>query len=175
MVLPLGYSRKFELRMNGNIKCIAGFSYIEMLFTVAILALLATAAVPYSELIVTRQKEADLKRGLREIRTAIDAYKKAVDDGRITKLIDESGYPHSLEELVMGIEDIKDPQKRKIYFLRRLPRDPTFSDQDELASLSWGKRSYDSDYEFPQEGVDVFDIYSLSQQEGLNGVPYNQW
>ena len=154
---------------------IRGFSYIEMIFTVAILALIATAAVPYAELVVTRQKEADLRRGLRDIRTAIDAYKKAADGGQITKLADESGYPHSLDELVMGVEDIKDPLKRKIYFLRRLPSDPMFEQQDELPALTWGKRSYDSDYEFPQEGIDVFDIYSLSTEEGLNGVPYNQW
>lgn len=152
-----------------------GFSYIEMIFTVAILALLATAAVPYSELVVTRQKEAKLKHGLRELRTAIDAYKKAADEGTITKLVHESGYPRSLDELVQGVENIKDPQKRKIYFLRRLPKDPMFFEQEELAALTWGKRSYDSDAEFPQEGVDVFDIYSLNQQEGLNGVPYNEW
>jgi len=156
-------------------KSMRGFSYIEMIFTVAILALLATAAVPYAELVVTRQKETELKRGLREIRTAIDAYKKAADEGSITKLVDESGYPHSLDELVTGVEDIKDPLKRKIYFLRRLPSDPMFEEIDELPALTWGKRSYDSDAEFPQEGIDVFDIYSLSQQEGLNGVPYNQW
>jgi len=152
-----------------------GFSYIEMIFTVAILALLATAAVPYSELVVTRQKEQDLKRSLRDIRTAIDNYKKAVDDGHITKLVNESGYPHSLHELVEGVVDIKDPQKRKIYFLRRLAKDPMFPEQEVTASLTWGKRSYDSDYDSPQEGDDVFDIFSLSQQKGLNGVPYNQW
>lgn len=154
---------------------IRGFSYIEIIFTVAILALLATAAVPYSELVVTRQKEAELKRGLRDIRTAIDTYKKAADEGQIMKMVDESGYPHNLDELVMGVVDIKDPQKRKIYFLRRLPRDPMFPEQDELPALTWGKRSYDSDPEFPQEGSDVFDVYSLSQQKGLNGVPYSEW
>ncbi|MFW5450504.1 MAG: hypothetical protein ACKE9I_02795 [Methylophagaceae bacterium] len=156
-------------------KKLRGFSYIEIVFTVAILALLATAAVPYAELAVTRKKEVELKRSLRDIRSAIDAYKKAVDDGRITSSVDASGYPHSLDELVIGMEDIKDPQKKKIYFLRRLPRDPMYGEQDELAPLTWGKRSYDSDPEFPQQGIDVFDIYSLSQQQGLNGVPYNQW
>ena len=152
-----------------------GFSYIEMIFTVAILALLATAAVPYSELMVTRQKEAELKRSLRDIRTAIDAYKKAVDDGRIHKTLGQSGYPHSLEELVAGSEDIKDPQKRKIYFLRRLPSDPMFPEHSNDPALTWGKRSYDSAPDFPQEGIDVFDVYSLSEQKGLNGVPYKEW
>ncbi|NQZ53773.1 MAG: type II secretion system protein [Piscirickettsiaceae bacterium] len=164
--------KKKKIRCGSRMK---GFSYIEIIFTVAILALLATAAVPYAELSVTRKKEVELKRNLRDIRTAIDAYKKAVDDGRITMLVDQSGYPHSLDELVIGVEDIKDPQKKKIYFLRRLPRDPMFPEQDELPALTWGKRSYDSDPEFPQEGADVFDVYSLSEQEGLNGVPYNQW
>lgn len=161
--------------LNDRRKKVGGFSYIEIIFTVAILALLATAAVPYGELVVTRKKETELKRSLRDIRTAIDAYKKAADEGRVTKLLDESGYPHSLDDLVTGVEDLTDPNKKKIYFLRRLPRDPMFPIQDEKPALTWGKRSYDSDSEFPQEGVDVFDVYSLSQQKGLNGVPYNQW
>lgn len=152
-----------------------GFSYIEILFTVAILALLATAAVPYSELVVTRQKEAELKRALREIRTAIDEYKKASDEGRIVKLVNESGYPHYLDELVMGVEDATDPKKRKIYFLRRLPRDPNFENKDVSAAETWGLRSYESSPDLPQPGVDVFDVFSTSQNKGLNGVPYNQW
>jgi general secretion pathway protein G len=152
-----------------------GFSYIEILVTVAILALLATAAVPYVELTVTRQKEAELRRDLRDLREAIDAYKKAADDGRITRMVGDSGYPKRLEDLVEGIEDVKDPRKTKIYFLRRLPRDPMFPAGDEPAAQTWGKRSYESPPDEPREGVDVFDIYSLSRQKGLNGVPYNQW
>jgi len=152
-----------------------GFSYIEIIFTIAILALLATAALPYSEVIVTRQKEAALKHSLREIRTAIDAYKEAVDEGKVVKLINESGYPRSLDELVLGVINAKDPKKRKIYFLRRLPRDPMFQDQEVPASKTWGKRSYDSEAASPKEGADVFDIYSLSEQKGLNGIPYAQW
>ena len=154
---------------------IRGFSYIEIVFTVAILALLATAAVPYAELVITRKKETELKRGLREIRTAIDAYKKAVDDGLIRKTIDESGYPHSLDDLVAGVVDITSPKTKKIYFLRRLPRDPMFPEQNVPASDTWAKRSYDSDPGFPQPGIDVFDVYSLSENKGLNGVPYSQW
>lgn len=152
-----------------------GFSYIEILVTVAILALLATAAVPYVELIVKRQKETELRRDLRDLREAIDAYKRASDEGRITKLIEESGYPKRLEDLVNGIADAKDPQKKKIYFLRRLPRDPMFPSGEEPAAKTWGKRSYDSPPDNPREGADVFDVYSLSEQKGLNGVPYNQW
>lgn len=152
-----------------------GFSYVEMLFTVAILALIATAAVPYSELVVTRQKEAELRRHLRDIRTALDAYKTAVDEGRISTTIDQSGYPPSLDDLVRGVVDLKDPQKKKVYFLRRIPVDPMHDNPNTNASATWGIRSYDSAYDFPQAGADVFDIFSLSQQKGLNGVPYNKW
>jgi general secretion pathway protein G len=152
-----------------------GFSFVEILATVAILALMATAAVPYLELVVTRQKESELRRDLRLIREAIDEYKKATDEGRIPKLIDESGYPKQLEDLVNGIVDAKDPAKRKLYFLRRIPRDPMFPNPDMPAVRTWGLRSYDSPPDQPREGGDVFDVYSMSEQKGLDGVPYNQW
>ena len=152
-----------------------GFSFIEILATVVILALMATAAVPYLDLVVTRQKEAELRRDLRTIREAIDAYKKATDEGRIAKIPGESGYPKRLDDLVNGIEDAKNPAKRKIYFLRRLPRDPMFSNPDVPAVKTWGLRSYESPPDQPREGDDVFDVYSLSEQKGLDGVPYNQW
>jgi general secretion pathway protein G len=152
-----------------------GFSFVEILATVAILALMATAAVPYLELVVTRQKESELRRDLRLIREAIDEYKKATDEGRIPKLIDESGYPKQLEDLVNGIVDAKDPAKHKLYFLRRIPRDPMFPNPDTPAVQTWGLRSYESPPDQPREGVDVFDVYSMSEQKGLDGVPYNQW
>jgi general secretion pathway protein G len=152
-----------------------GFSFVEILATIAILALMATAAVPYWELMVTRQKESELHRDLRLMRDAIDAYKKATDEGRIPKVANESGYPKRLDDLVNGVEDAKDPAKRKIYFLRRVPRDPMFPDVEVPAIKTWRLRSYESPPDQPQEGVDVFDVYSMSEQKGLNGVPYNQW
>ena len=158
-----------------NLRRLRGFSFVEILATVVILALMATAAVPYLELVVTRQKEAELRRDLRTIREAIDAYKKATDEGRIPKLIDESGYPKQLEDLVNGVVDAKDLTKRKIYFLRRVPRDPMFPTADVTAVRTWGLRSYDSPPDQPREGADVFDVYSMSEQKGLDGVPYNQW
>ena len=156
---------------------VRGFSYIEILITVAILALLATAAAPYVELTMVRQKETQLRRDLRQIREAIDAYKKASDEGRIPKELGASGYPRRLEDLANGVEDGKDPLKKKIYFLRRLPRDPMYPAGDEpvAAAQTWGKRSYDSPPDQPREGEDVFDVYSLSSTKGLNGIPYNQW
>jgi general secretion pathway protein G len=154
---------------------VKGFSYIEVIFTIAIMALIATAAVPYVEVIVVRNKESQLRQNLREIRIAIDKYKKASDDGRIAKLLNETGYPRYLEELVDGVEDITDSKKAKIFFLRRIPRDPFFKDAAVPAAQTWALRSYDSSFEFPQPGKDIFDVYSSSHQKGLNGIPYNEW
>jgi general secretion pathway protein G len=152
-----------------------GFTFIELLMTVAILALLASVALPLAEVAVQRSKEQELRRALREIRGAIDAYKDAVDRGRIAKKADASGYPPSLEVLVSGVEDAKDPDKKKIYFLRRLPRDPMNDDATLSAEETWGKRSYASPPKAPAAGADVFDVYSRSEKAGLNGVPYREW
>lgn len=152
-----------------------GFTLIEMVATVAILALLAGLAMPMIELEVKREKEADLRLALRQIRTAIDAYKKATEEGRIAKAADETGYPKTLDSLADGVEDIKLPDKPKIYFLRRIPRDPMSDDPSVKASDTWGKRSYASPPDDPKEGDDVFDVYSLSDGIGLNGIPYRQW
>lgn len=152
-----------------------GFTLIEMVVTVAIVAVLASVAVPMAELALQRGKEQDLNRVLRQLREAIDAYKLAADEGRIVKAADQSGYPRTLEVLVAGVEDARDPNRRKIYFLRRMPRDPMFPDSTTAAVDTWGKRSYASSADDPREGEDVFDVYSLSSATGLNGVPYREW
>jgi general secretion pathway protein G len=152
-----------------------GFTLIELVITVAVIGLLATAAFPIAELTIKRSKEQELRQNLREIRSAIDAYKQAVDEGKITKKAEESGYPKTLELLVTGVENAKDPEKRKIYFLRRLHRDPMASDSALSAAETWGKRSYSSPPDEPKEGDDVFDVYSLSEGIGINGVPYREW
>ena len=144
-----------------------GFTLIELVIAVAIVAVLATAALPLNELVVQRAKEQDLRRALREIRSGIDAYKQAVDEGRIVKKADESGYPRRLEDLVQGVEDQKSARREKIYFLRRLPPDP-FGEP-------WGRRSYSSPPEDPREGEDVFDVYSRASGTGINGRPYREW
>src|SRR5262249_26836754 len=105
-----------------------GFTLVELVITVAIVALLASVALPVSELAVQRTKEQDLRRTLRQMREAIDAYKQASDEGRIKKSVGDSGYPKKLEELAEGVEDQKSPKKDKIYFLRRIPRDPFATD-----------------------------------------------
>jgi len=152
-----------------------GFTLIELLVTLAIIGVLASAVVPLAELAVQRTKEQELRVALRQIRGALDAYKRAVDEGHVTRKADASGYPPTLDVLVEGVPDEKNPEKAKIYFLRRIPRDPLNSDADVSAAKTWGKRSYASPHDAPEEGNDVFDVYSLAEGAGLNGIPYRQW
>ena len=153
-----------------------GFTFIELAITVAIIGVLALVALPFVELTVKRAKEQELRVALRQIRTALDDYKKAVDEGRVPKKADESGYPPTLDVLVEGVLDAEDPSKRRrLYFLRRLPRDPFYADPAARPSETWGKRSYESSNESPAPGRDVFDVYSIAEGTGLNGVPYRQW
>jgi general secretion pathway protein G len=152
-----------------------GFTLIELVVTVAIVAVLASVALPFNELVVQRSKEQDLRRGLREMRDAIDAYKQASDEGRLQKRAGESGYPKKLEDLVAGVEDQKNPKKERIYFLRRLPRDPLAIDPALAPAETWGKRSYASPPDDPREGDDVFDVFSLASGTGINGRPYREW
>lgn len=160
--------------MPGRMK---GFTLIEMAITAAIVALLATLVFPMAELTVQRNKEQTLRNDLRQIREALDAYKHAWDEGHIPHKIGESGYPPSLQILVEGVEDAKSPEasKPKIYFLRRIPRDVLNANPDIPAAQTWGKRSYLSTASDPQEGQDVFDVYSLAPGTGLNGIPYRDW
>ena len=153
----------------------AGFTLIELVVTLLIVGLLAAAAVPLVELTVKRNRERELRAALREIRTAIDAYKRAGDEGRILKLAQQSGYPPKLELLIEGVPDLRSPERRSIYFLRRLPRDPIFPDPAAPPENTWGKRSYASPPGSPEEGDDVFDVYSRSERNALNGTAYRSW
>ncbi|MDH4226248.1 MAG: type II secretion system GspH family protein [Deltaproteobacteria bacterium] len=153
-----------------------GFTLIELLVTITIIAILASIAVPLAELSAKRSREIELKRNLREIRLALDAYKKAWDDGKIIKKAGASGYPPSLDVLVEGIDDASSPEfGKKLKFLRRIPRDPMNTDAYLPPEKTWGLRSYKSSAEDPEEGEDVFDVYSLSEDTAIDGTPYKKW
>lgn len=157
------------------LKAVRGFSFIELMVTLSIMAVLAVVAVPMAQWSYQRDKERTLRASLAEIREALDSYKRASDQGRISVKIGESGYPKNLIELVDGVEDQRSPNRKKIYFLRRIPADPMNSDTSLKPEDSWGLRSYASPPDEPAEGDDVFDVYSKSAKIGLNGVPYIKW
>lgn len=164
-----------SLVLSPRLICVLrGFTLIELIITVAIVAILASAALPLTQVTVQRAKEQELHAALRQIREAIDAYKQAADEGRVARSADASGYPPSLDALVFGVDDAKLPVRKSIYFLRRLPRDP-FAPDNLPAAETWGKRSYESPPDNPREGKDVFDVFSLTEGKGLNGIAYREW
>jgi len=153
-----------------------GFTLIELLVTLAILGVLASMTVPVAQVMRQREREQQLRAALHEIREAIDAYHTASKDGRIQKEAGASDYPVNLELLVQGVPDQQDPKAHKMYFLRRIPRDPMNDHDPQLAdAATWGKRAYASEADDPQEGDDVYDVYSMSNGIGLDGIPYRKW
>lgn len=152
----------------------SGFTLLELVISLAILAMVATMAIPLGKVVNQREKEQDLRKALRQIRDGIDAYKQAYDAGSMLKKVDESGYPPNLEILEEGVEDAKSPTHKKIFFLRKVPRDP-FAPSELRPADTWGLRSYASDPKSPAKGADVFDVYSKAEGNGLNGVPYREW
>ncbi|WP_284085054.1 type II secretion system protein [Acinetobacter haemolyticus] len=150
-----------------------GFTYVELMVSLVLIGLLASIIVPVTSVISKQQKERELKIALLEIRTAIDAYKLASDRNEISEQYKtESGYPPNLKVL-MGVPN-KYNENKVIRFLRNIPRDP-FNDQVKDPELSWGLRSYESEALDPKDGKDVYDIYPLSNDIGLNGVAYRLW
>jgi general secretion pathway protein G len=145
------------------------------MITLAILALLASVAVPFAQLAQQRHKETELRDSLRMIRGGLDAYRQSVREGRVDAPADSSGYPPHLDALWRGVADKTQPDDTKLYFLRRLPRDPFYPDSSVPPASTWGLRSYASPPDAPEAGRDVYDVYSLSPATGLNGVPYREW
>jgi general secretion pathway protein G len=153
----------------------SGFTLIELVVTLALVGTVALVSVPLFEVTSNRLREAELRSALREIRSALDAYKAAADAGVVPKGATDSGYPPSLDVLAQGVEPAKSMTGHRIVFLRRVPRDP-FNPNPALApSLQWATRSYGSPADDPQPGLDVFDVASRSSRRGSNGVAYREW
>ena len=142
---------------------------IELIVAMGILTILVSGVLPLSYMTYKRSQEIELRQNLRVIRDAIDDYKKMVDEGRIAMELDGTGYPPNLEILVEGAES-NDPDPIKIKFLRRIPEDPMTEDGE------WGLRSYadppDSEI---WGGQDVYDVYSQSEEQALDGSYYREW
>lgn len=152
-----------------------GFTLIEMLVTLTLLGILASVVVPFADLQARHDRETLLRESLREIRHALDAYKHAGDNGRISVGAGDSGYPPTLRVLVDGVPDAQSPNGQRLYFLRRIPRDPLHPDTNVPAEETWGLRSYASPPEAPAAGRDVYDIHSLSEARALDGSRYRDW
>ena len=150
-----------------------GFTFIELLVVTTILLILASAVMPLARVTVQRQKEMELRRYLREMRTAIDKFKDAADNGQIptTELkANNEGYPPDLQTLVDGVSVANDATGRKLKFLRRIPVDPTTGDDE------WGLRAYqDKPDSSSWSGQNVYDVYSKNQGTGLDGSKYRDW
>lgn len=153
----------------------SGFSFIELVACLAIIGLLLAVATPVARTTVQRAKEAELRSALRDIREAIDRYKRAADQGRVALEVGASGYPPDLAVLVDGVVDVASPSGQKLYFLRKIPRDPMHPERQADNAATWGLRSHASPPDDPREGEDVFDVYSLSAGTGLNGIAYREW
>jgi general secretion pathway protein G len=151
----------------------SGYTFVELLIVVTVLMILASAVLPLAQVTSQRQREVELRRNLREIRTAIDKFKDSVDTGMIptTELRpDNEGYPPDLDKLVDGVAVANDASGRKLKFLRRIPIDPMTNDTE------WGLRSYqDKPDSTSWGGQNVFDVYSKSGATGLDGTKYRDW
>lgn len=157
-------------------KRLPGFTIIELVAVLAILSILAAVAVPVADLAMRRQKERELRTALWQIRDAIDAYKRSGDEGRIARSPGASGYPPSLQVLADGAIDLKSRGgSSRIFFLRRIPRDPLHADRTTPPEQTWGLRSFESPADAPKPGADVYDVYSRAEGLGLDGTAYRRW
>ena len=150
-----------------------GFTFLELVIVTAILMILASTIMPMTQVTAQRQREVELRRSLREIRTAIDKFKDAVDQGQIPTTELEpgnEGYPPDLETLVNGVSAANDATGRKLKFLRKVPIDPMTN------SMDWGKRAYqDRPDSQSWGGKNVFDVYTTYKGTGLDGTKYQDW
>jgi general secretion pathway protein G len=156
-----------------RLACRRGFTFVELLVVSTLLIILASAAMPLARVTMQRQREAELRRSLREMRTAIDRFKEQVDLGNIANTdvrAGSEGYPPDLETLVEGVSAANDATGRKLKFLRRIPIDPMTN------SMEWGLRSYqDKPDSTSWGGQNVFDVYTKSDGTALDGTKYKDW
>jgi len=150
-----------------------GFTFVELVVVTTILLILAATAIPMARVVTQRRKEAELRQALREMRTAIDRFKDAVDRGLIATSEVEAGhegYPPDLDVLVEGVSVVGDASERELRFLRRVPVDPMTGEAE------WGLRSYQDEPDARSWGGDsVFDVRSLSEGTALDGTRYRDW
>lgn len=150
-----------------------GFTFIELVVATAVMMVLASALLPVARMSIRRQKETELRRSLREVRTAIDDFKRWADAGRISTVgvnLGSENYPPDLDALVEGVNFTNDASGRKKKFLRRIPVDPI------TGSADWGLRSYaDRPDSTVWGGQSVFDVYSKAPGTGLDGSKYRDW
>jgi general secretion pathway protein G len=151
----------------------SGYSLVELLAVTVVLLVLASAVMPLAKVTVQRSREAELRRSLREIRTAIDRFKDAADLQQIAATdlkTGAEGYPPTLEILVEGVRANGDASGRKLKFLRRVPIDPMTRSQE------WGKRSYQDDADSSSwGGQNVYDVFTESDGIALDGTKYADW
>lgn len=153
----------------------AGYTLVELLVVMGVLGLLASMVMPLAELNAQRDKERELKRALWEIRDAIDAYRRAREAGAIVSPSGTSNFPPNLLALTVAVPDGRpDRRGEALRFLRKVPRDP-FADPALPAEQTWGLRSYLSEANNPQPGLDVYDVFTRSEAKGLSGVPLREW
>jgi general secretion pathway protein G len=158
--------------MKKNVRA-SGYTFVELLVVATIVLILASAIMPLARVTATRQREADLHRALREIRTAIDNFKDAADLQQISPLDLKAGaenYPPDLETLVEGVSANNDATGRKLKYLRRIPIDPM------TKSTDWGLRSYQDEPDSKSwGGQSVFDVYTKFDGTALDGTKYRDW
>jgi len=170
MRMSLGAGRRVAAALNRGER---GFTFIELLVVTTILVILASAIMPLTRVTLQREREVELRRALREMRTAIDRYKDAVDTGQIGSTdvkAGSEGYPPDLETLVEGVSKANDASGIKLKFLRRVPMDPL------MHSTAWGMRSYqDKSDSSSWGGQNVYDVYSKAEGTALDGTKYREW
>lgn len=169
------------MKVLGRCSTERGFTFIELVITLALIGLMAMLALPLFEITATRMKESELRHALRVLRGALDTYKAATDNGSLKREPGASGYPPTLEVLTQPLDLAAKPDasgslaSQRMVILRQLPRDPFNNDLTLPPEQTWNTRAYASRADDPQPGDDVFDVSSKSSAVALDGTAYAKW